>query len=182
MSPRCAAEDLWDLESGRGSGGMGGARERLLMAKAFDPDKSWKAELINKMFTLSTLARCSCVRGPSLRRLCQRVYVDALLRCLSVHQANWMLSGFAEWNIFLAGTKYLKQRGHGTSDESKWWFPEKQSRDKDCGLVSTICGLYNNTASRELAHAFSCSFDFYLYNLLHCREILKTTSMWARYV
>lgn len=35
------------------------------MVKAFDPDKTSKAELINKMFTLSTVIRCF-VHDPSL--------------------------------------------------------------------------------------------------------------------
>lgn len=105
-------------------------RERLLMAKAFDPDKSWKAELINKMFTLSTLARRSCARGPSLRRLCQRVYVDALLRCLSVHQANWMLSGFAEWNVLWPETNILSKAD--TAEEVTGW------RERDSGLVLSM--------------------------------------------
>lgn len=48
----------------------------LLMVKAFDPDKTSNAELINKMFTLSTVIR-RFVRDPSLRCVSACVHVRA---------------------------------------------------------------------------------------------------------
>lgn len=44
------------------------------MVKAFDPDKTSKAELINKMFTLSTVIRCF-VNDPSLCCVCLHMCV-----------------------------------------------------------------------------------------------------------
>lgn len=64
------------------------------MVKAFDPDKTSKAELINKMFTLSTVIRCF-VHDPSLWFVsaCVCVHVHVCAHCISVKQANWMGGG-----------------------------------------------------------------------------------------
>lgn len=64
--------------------------QMLLMVNAFDPDKTSKAELINKMFTLSTVIHCF-VHDHSLR--CVSVSVCAQACVGSVNQANWMGGG-----------------------------------------------------------------------------------------
>ena len=47
------------------------------MVKAFDPDKTSKAELINKMFTLSMVIRCF-VHDPSLWCVCAHACMCSL--------------------------------------------------------------------------------------------------------
>lgn len=55
------------------------------MVKAFDPDKTSKAELINKMFTLSTVVHCF-VNDTSIWRLsaCVRTCIHVWAHSMSV--------------------------------------------------------------------------------------------------
>lgn len=46
------------------------------MVRAFNPDKTSKAELINKMFTLFTVIHC-ILNDPSLRRASMCVHVHS---------------------------------------------------------------------------------------------------------
>lgn len=61
--------------------------ERLLMVKAFDPDKTSKAELINKMFTLSTVIHCF-VHDPSLWCVSACVRVHSCVGSLCVSKSS----------------------------------------------------------------------------------------------
>lgn len=59
------------------------------MAKAFDPDKTSKAKLINKMFTLSTVIHCF-VHDPSLWCVYPHMCMCGLIVCQDSKLIGWV--------------------------------------------------------------------------------------------